>query len=312
MSYHDLYFKIVREVLDKSIEAYARTKGLPVSNIDAQISDHIQATSSEHQNPDPNIDYNDPLCRLGYLFTHVGANATLFEKTIIKSSSLSSFISGKSDQKVALCTVGGGPGTELLGLTKYLLVSEIVPSEVAFTVLDRVPEWGESWEFLADASQNLLKNSLGKCPVIQRGFYPMDAVNPQSYTDYAWLFERVDIIIFNYLISENKVRLNEFEQTLSLMTQKVKEGCIFVVIDRLERQTSFREDMTELFKRSDLETLDELKISGVMDDNESALGDYPERFNWRPRRWFRTRQAHHPTVFALVAKKPDDVDKIPF
>lgn len=310
MSYRDMYFETVKVVLDRCVPSYAESNDLSTTEVDSEISDHIASTSAEHHNPDPDIDYCDPLCRLGYVFTHVGANATLFERTIEQSESLSQFVDSRAGHSLSLCTAGGGPGTELLGLTKYCLTHDSVPSEITFAVLDSVYQWGETWELLAQACRDRLAEAAGEFPPISRGFYTMDVVDPQSYDSFAWLLEGVDIVVFNYLVSENQVRLDEFEAALEAMVDQARLGSFFVVIDRYERRTSFRQDVTRVFEDSDLSVTDELTIGGVMTERESALGDYPTRFNWRPRRWFRTRVLHRPTVFIIVAEKPEET--IPF
>lgn len=55
-----------------------------------------------------------------------------------------------------MCAVGGGPGTELLGLAKYLLRKPGFPKRIAFTLLDSVPQWAETWQQLADAVEEEL------------------------------------------------------------------------------------------------------------------------------------------------------------
>ncbi len=300
----NLYFKIVKQILDQAITDYNRRTGKSIPEIDNEIAEHIRDTSSEYRNPDPNINYNDPLCRLGYIFTHVGANAVLFEKTIRRSTDLQLLIDDKAPNSIHFCTVGGGPGTELLGLTEYLLVNNIECREIHFTVLDNIPEWGEIWNYLAEASRNILDQNFVSPPTIHRSFYPMDVVESSSYSSYAWLLEKADMIVFNYLISENKVRLPMFTDALSEMIFRTKSGCYFVTIDRLERNTSFHQYVIDIFNNSGLEILETFKFDGVMSDSESTLEDYLTRFESRPRRWFETLHKGYPTVFAIVAKKP--------
>lgn len=304
MTYTNFYFDTIKKILDQSIQSYSAREGKPIPLIDAEISAHIKNTSPEYRNPDPNINYNDPLCRLGYLFTHAGANATLFERTIDYSSHLKTLISSKSAHCINICTVGGGPGTELLGLTKYLLKTNTAFHEIFFTVLDSVPEWSETWSFIADESVNAFLQNLNPPPNINRAFQPMNVVQASSYKSYAWLFAKADLMVFNYLLSENKIRLPSFTNALNEMILRTPTGCYFVVIDRLERGTSFRQDVINIFNNSGLHLHENIEIDDVMSDAEAALGDYPVRFVSRPRRWFRTPNYRNPTVFALVAQKP--------
>lgn len=132
----------------------------------------------------------------------------------------------------------------------------------------------------------------------------MNVVDPTSYKEYAWLFEKADLMVFNYLISENKVRLPNFVGALSEMLQRTPSGCCFTVIDRLERKTSFRIDITNILRELGLDICGEYEIDGVMTDSQAVLEDYIHRFNQRsPRRWFQNSKDRTPTVFAIIALK---------
>lgn len=170
-SFDNFYFEIIKKILDRSIEHYSRREEMSILKIDEEITQHIEATSREHwNNADPNIDYDKPLCRLGYLFTHAGAQATLFERTIRLSEHLQALLKLKAQDNINICTVGGGPGTELLGLTKYLLTTQITLCEITFTVLDGVPKWGETWDHLANESRDAFRKNISAPPLIHKSF----------------------------------------------------------------------------------------------------------------------------------------------
>src|SRR5690606_25196920 len=118
-------------------------------------------TATEHRRDEPAIDYDDALCRLGYLYRHAPANATLFEQVLLGSGELRGKIRDAAHNVLRIFAIGGGPGTELLGLAKYLLRRQrSIPRKIRFTVLDNVPHWGETWEQLAEAVEDELRTSL--------------------------------------------------------------------------------------------------------------------------------------------------------
>lgn len=305
MPYDNMYFETLKSVLDQAIPNYCRRRGSTCGEADRLIVQYIQNTSEQHSVLEPDINYGEPLCRLGYLYVHAGVNATLLEQTVSRSSMLSQFICGRAGGNVSVCAVGGGPGTELLGLTKYLLLRGCSPSDIRFTVLDSVPYWSETWVQLSDASQLLLRNRFNCNTVIHREFQPMDVVSADSYRSYGWLFERVNIFIYNYLLSENQIRLSDFSGAFSEMIADAASGSFFVIIDRLERNTHFRTQVREMVANSGLQVCDDIEHAGVVTDQECAFGEYLQRFApRRPRRWFRTQQMRYPTAFAIVARKP--------
>lgn len=307
-NFRDIYFQTVKSVLDKAINDYCQDNQVLSDDVDKLIVNHIKSTADAHRNPDPDIDYFEPLCRLGYLYVHAGANATLFEWALTFDESLSALVEAHAGRSLSICAVGGGPGTELLGLSKYLLLQSSVPSSISFSILDNVPQWSETWSHLADAIQELLNTHLRVRVTINRSFHPMDVVDANGYRSYAWLFRQTDLFVYNYLLSENQVRMQHFVAALNEMATRASVGSYFLVIDRLERNTNFREQARIAMIKSGLSIVSEYEFGGVMTDGESALLPYTMRFQpRRPRRWFRTLHAHHPTVFVVVAKKEDSL-----
>ena len=303
--YSNFYFETIKKILDRSIASYGCREKMPTAQIDKEIARHIRETRPKYWKPNPDINYDNPLCRLGYIYTYAGANATLFEKTISRSEQLQALLRERIAGNVNICAVGGGPGTELLGLTKYLLVKKLVVSEIKFIVLDLVHEWSETWEYLANESQNILRKNLPTPSVIHKSFHPINVVDPASYKSYAWLFEKANLMVFNYLISENKISMPSFVGALSEMVRRAPVGCYFIVIDNLERKPAFRQNVKNALKKSGLINLEEFEIGDKMSDNEAVLKEYVDRFNSRPRRWFRVciNGEKYPTVFAVVAQK---------
>jgi hypothetical protein len=301
-----MYFKIVREVLDEAIPRYAAARGTTTDAVDAEIATHIETTAHEHNNnPDPNIDYENYLCRLGYVFVHAGANGTLVERTFREFDRLRSLVTARAGGELSVCTIGGGPGTELLGLLAFLRARPTNPSRVNFTVLDRVQTWSETWRALARAAEAALKNE-GQNVTLSREFQVMDISDPAAFEPYGALFGEQDVIIFNYILSENKVRLDVFKQTLSRLIAMAKPGTVFVFIDRIEYSGSkFVPETEAMIAASGLAEIERQNWGGAMSDSESELAEYIARFGKRrPRRWFRTFIGHRPTAFSIVAVKP--------
>ena len=81
-----VYFDIIREILNRSIEAYMLDNNQSRSEVLVEIRKQIDSTQVQHYKKydDPEIDYSNPLCRLGYLYRHAGVNATFFERILIR------------------------------------------------------------------------------------------------------------------------------------------------------------------------------------------------------------------------------------
>ena len=299
-----MYLKIIRKILETRVLSYAQDNNLSEEQVLLEIRQKMDHTSREYWSQNPQIDYGDPLCRLGYLYRHAAANATAFERALNNSNLLANFSdAGKQDLNV--CAVGGGPGTELLGLAKHLIdKKDYLPRKVDFTVLDLIPSWAETWQDLEDAVDAQFQASLTglAAPVVSPKFLPFDALKRDSYKDYAFMFKRADVVVFNYLFSENKNQLEAANEALEYIVGHTNPNCRFVVIDRLEQNSTFKDDVVQLFTGVFQLDIITNEIGGVLDHDEqtSDLGETLIQALGYPRLTFRIGSMNLPTVFWFV------------
>lgn len=308
-----MYIELVRRVVEEAIKSYAHGNGQTIPDVLAEIREHIDKTAREHRRDEPDIDYDDPLCRLGYLYRHAPANATLFEQVLQGSDELRDKLRDADKGVLHVCSVGGGPGTELLGLAKHLLQRSLfarllrrpwhLPRKIIFTVLDNVPHWAETWQQLAEAVEAEIRASLAgekvEAPTIAPTFLPMDVLDPASYKQYAFQFSKADIVVFNYLFSENKTRLDEARDSVKHLASACPRGCVFVVIDRLEHSPTFSDQVRELFETTFETKATVHTFKGTLDGDEqtSNLGKMLTEVLGNPRVKFFTDVYRDPTVF---------------
>ena len=308
-----MYIELVRRVLEEAVKTYAAGKGLAVPDVLAQIREHIDKTAREHRRDEPNIDYDDPLCRLGYLYRHAPANATIFEQVLQGSDELRDKIRRAHKGVLHVCSVGGGPGTELLGLAKHLLRRSLIsrllrrprhlPRKIIFTVLDNIPHWAETWQQLAEAVEAEIRAALtgedAEAPTIAPTFLPMDVLDPASYQQYAFQFSKADVIVFNYLFSENKTRLVDALDSVRHLARTCPPGCVFVVIDRLEHSPTFSDQVRGLFQTAFGVDATVHTFKGTIDRDEqtTGMGEMLTAVLGNPRVKFFTDGYRDPTVF---------------
>ena len=249
-----MYFETLRRVIEEEVDQISENSGQTVPEVLKEVLARIKATSSQHySDDDPEIEYGDPLCRIGYLYSHAAANATVFEKALSDSDYPSQKMRNASRSTLNICSMGGGPGTELLGISKYLSQRPHLPQprRIEFTIFDEVPEWADTWTQLAEASEEELHSSLGSSgiepPVISPKFLGYDVLDPSTYKKFPHVFRKADMVVFNYLFSENKSRLDAVHQALVELAKTTREDCTFVVIDRLESDRILTNKVVKLF-----------------------------------------------------------------
>ena len=307
-----MYIELVRRVIEEAVELHAANSQKPIDEVLETINDHIAATSREYRSDEPDIHYDDSLCRLGYLYMNAPVNATLFERVLIESDQLGQKIQDASQGVLNICSMGGGPGTELLGIVKNFLrrPDMVPPRKIGFTVIDNVPEWADTWTQLADASEDKLRSSLVydgiEPPTIAPMFLPFDVLDSASYRNLVAQFKKIDIVVFNYLFSENKTKLEEAQQALEHLAQITPNDCAFVVIDRLENNRQFTNEVVRLFESAFGVEIGFQTLGGSLDGDEqtSEMGEMlTATLKRTPRTSFFTNQLRSPTVFWFVVKR---------
>lgn len=122
-------FKLIKDVLD---EIYAE---LPAADRDARIRAELTALSKSYKTllRAPVIDYANPAARIAYIFRYVTSHANMVYQIIDTCDELRKCL---DKSRVVLTCVGGGPGSDLLGVLKYLEENGKFP-QLSCWLLDR-------------------------------------------------------------------------------------------------------------------------------------------------------------------------------
>jgi hypothetical protein len=234
------YIRTVKAVLDNALEAVRIKMGLSVDEMNAALAGHLKTMTDEWFSGDvPNIAYGDPLCRFAYLYCHVAANANLFEVVIRNTPEVQQWITERLalNQELTVCAFGGGPGTELLGLSKHFLKigRTAPPISLSFTILDRVPEWAETWNLIEREVTTYLRARFGAFTnrpfSIAKSFCPFDMTKVEQFGNLVHLFGQ-DFFVLNYVVSEILGDSQKLQDVIAKMTESAPPGAIFLIVDR--------------------------------------------------------------------------------
>ena len=114
------------------------------------------------------------------------------------------------------------------------------------------------------------------------------------------------MVVFNYLFSENKTRLASARQALEQLAQITSDNCAFVVIDRLEHDPRFSDDVVGLFQSAFGVEVTCRQLGGTLDRDEqtSEMGEMLiSTLKRTPRVKFFNPIYKDPTVFWFVVKR---------
>ena len=116
------YFQIVHDVIEENIASLMERSGKSRKEVCDAIGAQFDHCLEEwFSNREPNLNYQNPLCRLAYLYGVAPATASIVEEAFAQDSELKAYfdkVLKDRGNSVSICAFGGGPGTELLGICK--------------------------------------------------------------------------------------------------------------------------------------------------------------------------------------------------
>lgn len=274
------YFETVNQVLNAHVPALAAATGMSQAQVYALMGQHLDEMSREWtKGSQPAIHYSDPFCRLAYVYAHVGINANLFARALrlpLPASGSPSVtclgdILGARMQlggRLKLAAFGGGPGTELLAMAKYIerSVKPAQPVDVELLLLDRVPEWSETWVALRDAIYNQVTPP--RPFAISSMVIPFDFTSLASYGHLTALLQR-DLFVLNYVVSEvfEDQALANLATVVAHMTRMSPEAPI-LILDRSDARTLER--VGRVVQAAALDVVHRDTVGGSMDMDEQS------------------------------------------
>jgi len=298
------FFKTLEPVLSQYIAEISRDYRISKDDAFDRAKKFPADNGNQYCTDDPALKHGDPLYRHVYLYTHVGVHANLIDKAFCKSRTLHALVKNKLDgQKLNVCSLGGGPGSELLGLVKYVERVRKGDSriEVAFKRIDTVPLWAQSWEALVRGLEETFGATYGidrrDWPVvIHRSFLPLDLARVDDFLQFPTEFKEPELFILNHAVSELIAAKDLFREVFNHLVDRASDGACFLIIDR--NQPKVLKTVEELLNHKDLDNLGTITESTNMDGDEraSTLGE-----------WFELMWRRHPKLtwkaFFTMARK---------
>jgi hypothetical protein len=209
-------FQLIKTVLD---EAYALIPGNDAAK-DAAIGFALQSLSAQYQNLTIAgcLDYSNPSTRFAYIYRYTTAHANLVYTLLSRSATASQLL---NRDKLTIATIGGGPGSDFLGVLKYCLTHKKAPS-LKCLLLDRDPAWGESWSDVDD--------KLGASFRVSTVFQPFDVMQPATWQMHVKHFQ-ADFFTMVYFMSEVFAGRTAANSYFNALFSQARPGAVFLFID---------------------------------------------------------------------------------
>jgi hypothetical protein len=212
-------FQLIRTVLD---ELYGKIPGDEAAKDEriklalAYLSKHYSKLWSSSAGT---LQYANPIIRFAYIFRYVTCHANLVCTIVGDSAELQGIF---AFDKVAVTCLGGGPGSDFLGILKYLMASGKRP-ELKCRLLDKEPAWAESWE---DVDEKVVVPFR-----ISNNFHPIDVADYASWNEKS-KFLQADLFTLIYFVSEIFGMLNEpARHFFNYVLKGAKPGAYLLFVD---------------------------------------------------------------------------------
>ena len=271
-------FQLVKITLDS---LYAEAKALHGSKTDKRINEAIALLSASYgqlaNNARAPISYKDAVTRFAYVFKYVAAHGDYIIQLLEAYRNISG---GKifGLEKMRLTCIGGGPGSDLLAIIKYLLENESEGvKKVTCYLIDGEQAWADTWTELDDAFNSNFR--------LSTNFQKLDVTNPTSWADQRKFLE-ADVFTVSYFVSEvmsldHSGTVTNFWDTVF---SSARSGALFFYTDN--GSTVFDSYFDKLWKKHKLKRVygyENQRVIPRFSEQTSDLGNYARKFNHNPK-----------------------------
>lgn len=218
-------FERARTVIEQLLPVAAQ---LVQGDLDNTIRMRLRSLSNSYGNgllnPDRRpVDYTRTTTHIAYFYRSLAAHGDWLYKTLrrCRDTARRALNNGRP---IRVACIGGGPGSDILGICKFLLEENLRRHRIDFVVLDRERAWNRSRDLLARTFD-------GEIEVTER-YQSLDVTDDDRWTD-EWAFCQSDLISMNFFLSE--VWSFNGNGTISRFIQRVVDlaptGALFTYVD---------------------------------------------------------------------------------
>ncbi len=251
-------FQLIKTVLDEIYEEIPGTE----AEKDEAIAISLEELRKQYRDikSHDNISYSNPSTRFAYLYRYTTSHANLVSTCIEKSQHLEDLF---KREPFKITSLGGGPGSDLLGVIKYCDMNKISPN-VKFYILDKENSWSDSW---SDVDTKLNKQ-------ISASYQIFDVTAGDSSLKKHL---ESDLFTLIYFMSEIYSRKKSAVQYMRKLFSEAKENSVILFIDNNDSHiydwfnTLASENHDIVFNRDS-------KISLPTEEEKKDLGKYYTKF----------------------------------
>jgi hypothetical protein len=234
-----LCFQLVKTVLDELYERIPLERNDQKDELIKEKIAHLEQAYRKLHLGLP-IDHSDIATQFAYIQRYVTCHANLVYEIIKTAPKLKSLF---DQPKAKITCIGGGPGSELIGILKFLLEANKKP-KLSFNLYDREKGWGDCWEDIHE-KLNLPMDINSRCS-------PMDVLNQKDWRSNT-KYLNSDLFSMVYFLSEIEKKKQEATPFFDNLFAKAQVGSLFLFIDN--RNAKYYGWFDQLISRHSIQVL---------------------------------------------------------
>lgn len=217
------------------------------------------------------IDYSRPETRFAYIYKYTVAHADYVRYIIAGSAEINNLL---RQPKVEVACIGGGPGSDLLGILKYMLRTGISNTTLTCYIFDRERAWGDSWSHVAQR----LDAPFALFPL----FMQMDVTKEEEWASYR-NYLNADLLTLSYFVSELWSIRKHAEPFFINFLSRMKPGGMLLFVDN--NSAPFLQWFDEMIASNGFSVIESRggELSFDHDEEKQDLGIYFTKFGWPKR-----------------------------
>jgi hypothetical protein len=259
-------FQLIKSVLD---ELYRVIPGKEQAKDDAIRKRLELFTKKQYPNlrKGVEIDYKDAVSRFAYIYRYTTSHANIVCSLIRCDDTLRALFKQPS---LTVACIGGGPGSDFLGILKYLDNCKAKP-HVKCHLIDREKSWDNCWN---DVDSKLHPAGYR----LSTHFVPIDVTDSKSYDPLEDKYLKADLFTFVYFMSELYARRKNARPYFENLFLRVKPSATVFYVDNAASEFTEWFDSFVDKKRFELEGQDSTNCQMPSDEEKKDLGEYLEKF----------------------------------
>lgn len=301
------FFQTLDAVLTQGISDICNVYRISEAEAVEKVQAFLAENSTQYFSDGTKLQYDDPLCRIAYLYAYVAAHANLIDNACYGLKALRTFLASKleNNEEIHICSFGGGPGSELLGFVKFFARAAEGDDtvDVHFTLVDSITEWDETWQALVNGIEATLRPIYGDSRrhwpvVIHRSFLPLNLTQVNNFRNLPTRFNGIELYVFNHTVSELLAHKDGFEEVFDYSVSHAQIGAYFLFIDR--NQSQVYDWVSDLIERHEALTVVGQRTESThmdRDEQKEDLGKWFVLMNRHPKLTWNA-------FFILAQKEP--------